>query len=247
MSGPLLRLERLLEAVAERPVARLLPVGTPAEEVARRLERAAVDAARRRGAGGRAPSRWEVRVPTASRLAADPDRAGAALADALRARVPRHGVRFAAVPVVTVIGDPSLPRSGLRIGASAEPATGTGAADVDPWIGREGPGRPAEQPGALRAVLAVTVPGMPQAWIGVGDAVLLVGRGRDCAVRLPDAGVSRRHGRLAWQQGVLVYTDLGSRNGSLLNGRPVRAAALGAGDRLVLGRSVIDVEPADAA
>lgn len=244
MNGPLTGLERMLERIAERPLARILPVAAPPEEIVRRLERAARDAARARGAGGTAPARWEVAVPPGTPSAADPVRAGAAFAEELRRRARRRGLRFAALPAVSVIVDPALPRSGLRIRPLPDAATDAG--DAPPIAGwADAPPAPTSAdvaPVAARATLAVTVPGMPPGRVPIGAAALRIGRGRDCEVRLPDAALSRLHGRIAWQQGVLVYTDLDSRNGSLLNGRPIRTAALGAGDRLVLGTSVLDVE-----
>ena len=43
---------------------------------------------------------------------------------------------------------------------------------------------------------------------------------------------------------MLVYTDLGSTNGSFLNGSPVTEIALGPGDVLQLGSSTVTIEPA---
>lgn len=274
MNGPLTGLERFLERVAERPLARVLPVAAPPEEIVRRLERAAADAARARGGDGSAPASWEVRVPAGAAIARSPEAAGAALAEELRRRGNRRGIRFAALPEVLVTADPALPRSGLRIRAlPGPPAAGDAvpspvhpgeAADgthpvadaPTPWaapafpataVDREASAAAADRHASRAAggaILTVRVPGLPVGRIAVGAGALRIGRGRTCEVRLPDAAVSRIHGRIAWQQGVLVYTDLGSRNGSLLNGRPVAAAALGAGDRLLLGGSVIDVDPA---
>jgi pSer/pThr/pTyr-binding forkhead associated (FHA) protein len=41
---------------------------------------------------------------------------------------------------------------------------------------------------------------------------------------------------------MLVYTDLGSTNGSFLNGSPVTEIALGPGDVLQLGNSTVTIE-----
>jgi pSer/pThr/pTyr-binding forkhead associated (FHA) protein len=43
--------------------------------------------------------------------------------------------------------------------------------------------------------------------------------------------------------GMLVFTDLGSTNGSFLNGSAVTEIALGPGDVLQMGRSTVTIEP----
>lgn len=69
----------------------------------------------------------------------------------------------------------------------------------------------------------------------------VIGRGSDVDVQLADTGVSRRHGELLLQpNGQHVYRDLGSTNGSRINGRKIRhEAALLDGDRIEVGRSVL--------
>jgi Protein of unknown function (DUF3662)/FHA domain len=68
----------------------------------------------------------------------------------------------------------------------------------------------------------------------------VIGRGSDVDVQLPDTGVSRRHGELLLQPtGWHVYRDLGSTNGSRVNGRKVHEATLQDGDRIEVGRSVL--------
>ena len=62
--------------------------------------------------------------------------------------------------------------------------------------------------------------------------VVRLGRGSDNDIVLDDGGVSRVHGRLAPRHGTWVFQDLGSSNGSFLNGHPVTEAALGIGDEL---------------
>ena len=71
---------------------------------------------------------------------------------------------------------------------------------------------------------------------------LTLGRSRDNGLVLGDSRVSRQHGRLQARRGTLVYTDLGSTNGSRVNGIRVDEIALGVGDRLVLGDTILVVE-----
>ncbi len=65
---------------------------------------------------------------------------------------------------------------------------------------------------------------------------LVVGRAAGCAIRVADPSVSRRHAELRplGDDGWLVR-DLGSTNGTLLNGRPVLEAPVAPGDELLLG------------
>jgi len=69
----------------------------------------------------------------------------------------------------------------------------------------------------------------------LGDDVV-IGRGPEAGVRVPDRGVSRQHVRLRrLARGRYGLEDLGSRNGTLVNGKRVTACTLESGDRLQLG------------
>ena len=63
----------------------------------------------------------------------------------------------------------------------------------------------------------------------------VVGRGTDVDVRLPDTGVSRRHAELRLLGDRVELHDLGSTNGTRVNGRRVAAVTLTDGDVLTLG------------
>ena len=73
---------------------------------------------------------------------------------------------------------------------------------------------------------------------------LTIGRAADNDLVLPDGRVSRHHARIAGRRGTLVYADLGSTNGSRVNGVQVGELVLGAGDRIEVGDTVIVVEVA---
>ena len=66
--------------------------------------------------------------------------------------------------------------------------------------------------------------------------VTLLGRGTDCDLRLVDAGVSRHHAELRVEDGQVVLVDLGSTNGTLVNGQPVRRVTLTHGQIVTHGR-----------
>jgi pSer/pThr/pTyr-binding forkhead associated (FHA) protein len=71
-----------------------------------------------------------------------------------------------------------------------------------------------------------------------------IGRASDNDLVLADGRVSRHHARIAGRRGTLVYSDLGSTNGSRVNGVQVGELVLGAGDRIELGDTTIVVEVA---
>ncbi len=63
---------------------------------------------------------------------------------------------------------------------------------------------------------------------------LMIGRGEECDIALPDRQVSRLHARIVWQGDAYHLTDLGSKNGTHLNGQEVGEApvALHDGDEI---------------
>ena len=74
-----------------------------------------------------------------------------------------------------------------------------------------------------------------------GDAVL--GRQKGCPVRLMDTSVSRRHAQLRLQDDGLIIEDLGSANGTLVNGRPISEPTLiQDGDEVTLGETILRVQ-----
>lgn len=66
----------------------------------------------------------------------------------------------------------------------------------------------------------------------------VIGRGEECDLRLRDAGVSRVHAKIVAEGPVFVVQDNESRNGTLVNGQPVRRADLKEGDQLALCSAV---------
>jgi len=87
------------------------------------------------------------------------------------------------------------------------------------WVADAGPQEP---PSGLLTGLTVTAPAV-------------IGRSRSCELVLGDDSVSRRHAMLAREGARIVVIDLGSTNGTFLNGRLVRHAEVQPGDRLQLG------------
>jgi hypothetical protein len=65
----------------------------------------------------------------------------------------------------------------------------------------------------------------------------VIGRGQDSSFRLPDTGVSRRHLEISWDGHTATLTDLGSTNGTTVNGNPVQTWQLNDGDVVRVGHS----------
>ena len=63
----------------------------------------------------------------------------------------------------------------------------------------------------------------------------VIGRSRECDVRLADSNVSRRHAEVRHEDGAYWIVDLGSTNGTELNGKRIERAKLSDGDRIRLG------------
>ena len=79
------------------------------------------------------------------------------------------------------------------------------------------------------------------------QGVLVIGRGAEAGLRLPVASVSRRHAEIHREGDRIVIEDLGSRNGTRVNGRPVSGGmVLQAGDRIDIAGIVLQVEGAHA-
>jgi DNA-binding NtrC family response regulator len=66
-----------------------------------------------------------------------------------------------------------------------------------------------------------------------GSAV--VGRAFPADLVVPEPSLSRLHARFTWADGILTVTDLESKNGTRLAGRPIQEARVHSGDELALG------------
>jgi len=65
--------------------------------------------------------------------------------------------------------------------------------------------------------------------------VTVIGRRRDCDLRIPLLPVSRRHCQLTLNNETLTIRDLGSRNGTYLNGKRIDEATIQPGDYIKIG------------
>src|SRR5688500_13953076 len=71
-----------------------------------------------------------------------------------------------------------------------------------------------------------------------------LGRSPSCEIPLEDGKVSRRHARIIVDEGQARISDLGSRNGTVVNGEKIEAeAVLLPGDRFQIGETTALFEP----
>jgi pSer/pThr/pTyr-binding forkhead associated (FHA) protein len=67
------------------------------------------------------------------------------------------------------------------------------------------------------------------------SSVTVIGRRHNCDLCIPLMSVSKRHCQLNHDGGILRIRDLGSRNGTILNGKPINEAVVRAGDSIGIG------------
>jgi hypothetical protein len=239
------RVERFFERLVERPSARLFGTRLQPIQVLRRIERA-MEA--ERGAGGRSglvPDQFTVRLNP-------DDLAGLTQADEVAGELASGALRFARAhgyalrerPRVTLRADAMLRPGETEVEAAVSPGPEP-AKDGDAV---ESGTRVFEVPvvRAPEVVLEIREPNRAMRRIPVSGAPIRIGRAPECELVLKDSRVSRRHARLHARDGVLVLTDLGSTNGTRVNGHRVTELVLGAGDRIMIGDTSVVIEAAAA-
>jgi Protein of unknown function (DUF3662)/Inner membrane component of T3SS, cytoplasmic domain len=201
------RLERLVEGTLAKPFrSNLQPV-----EIGRRLTRE-MDLHRRVGVRGLiAPNVFAVTLAPADveRFSNFIDALSRELSDAAREHAKNEGYLFVG-PVEVEIFEGSTLKAG-RFTVEAEVRE-----DAD---------------GGFLAELVLTDGRRVQ----IGAEPLVIGRLPECGVVLADSNVSRRHAELRRAGDSVVLTDLGSTNGTRVNGAPIRERVLVSGDEVSVG------------
>ncbi len=170
-----------------------------------------------------APNEYTISLSTQD-LTQIEDWGAAALADELAASVTDHATsqRYAFVGPVTVGFEESadldpgrfLVRSASVRGAVAPATTATGSAR-HPLIDIDG-----------------------QRYLLTGE-LTVIGRGSEADIIVDDPGISRRHLEIRVHPDGVVATDLGSTNGTFVEGHQVPAATLVDGNTITIGRTRI--------
>jgi hypothetical protein len=126
--------------------------------------------------------------------------------------------------------DPTVPTSGVPVAASAAAGAVAAPGGPKPARGRRG---------HVGRMIVIEPRARKGAAFSVGGEIT-IGRAAGCTVSVPDdTFVSQLHARLWNENGDVKVEDLGSTNGSYLNGhRLVQPATIHKGDRLQIGNTV---------
>ena len=265
---PLTAIERFFERLFERPSARLFRARLQPIQLQRRIERA-MEAERLSSADRTlAPNRFVIHLHPAD-LDGFGDMTGSLaseLADGALVFARSRKYTLVDRPRVDLLADTTVQRADIKVVARfADPIAGRERRDLPPDLeADDAPDGDADagygsaddrgsgptdtmvftipRPSAPTARVRVTPPDGAEFLCEFDGSSLTIGRGPDNDLVLADGRVSRHHARVTGRRGTLVYTDLGSTNGSRVNGAPVGELVLGAGDRIELGDTVLVVE-----
>jgi hypothetical protein len=253
-------IERFFERLFERPSARLFRARIQPVQLQRRIERAMEGERLTTSDRTLVPNRFVVHLHPTD-LAEFGDMTGtlaSELADGALSFARAHRYTVVDRPRVDLLADPTIERTDIRVDArfaEAIPGRGGHGAAVAAPIGEPATDEPdptatrvytVPKPRTPRAILRVTDPDGRTRDVVVEDGNLTIGRATDNDFVAVDGRVSRHHGRIVGRRGTLVYEDLGSTNGSRVNGVTVAQVVLGVGDRLEVGDTALIVEVAGA-
>ncbi len=79
-----------------------------------------------------------------------------------------------------------------------------------------------------------------------GDKQLIIGRSSELDIVLVEDMVSRKHAKISLSGGKISIEDLGSTNGTFVNGEKVKTSRLKEGDRILVGTSILKLVKAGA-
>jgi FhaA, N-terminal domain/FHA domain len=241
--GVLQRFERRLEGMVEGAFARAFKSELQPVEVASAVQREMDDRAAIVAQGRTlVPNDFVVEVAESdhARLDVYAESLGVELANLARDYAKEQGYSFVGPVRMRFEGVPDLTtgtfriRSGVIRGSTVEGGeVRQPASDLPRSQGGAFPGRP-------RLIVAGAGAGVDgQRTYELQTPMTLLGRGTDCDLRLVDPGVSRHHAELRVEDGQVVLVDLGSTNGTFVNGQPVRRVALTDGTHVTLGRTTL--------
>ncbi|HEX2030942.1 MAG TPA: DUF3662 and FHA domain-containing protein [Actinomycetota bacterium] len=147
-----------------------------------------------------------------------------------------HGYGLVARPEVVFESDDALKRGDLRLESELTEATGPPEPrqEAAPRTSDGGPAGPVG--GGARLVLE----GGNGKEYPLDRDRLVIGRLAGSEIEIADTGASRRHAEVRRQGDDFVIVDLGSTNGTLVNESPVSERTLEDGDRITIGRTVLE-------
>ena len=233
--GVLQRFERRLEGMVEGAFARAFGGVVQPVEVAAALQREAADK-KAIVAHGRVlvPNTYVVELAAADneRLAEYDEALRKELADMVSEHAKEQGWSFVGPVTVALEQVDDLTTGTFRVRSAVVAGKVAGAP-----AGTAGRSDPASSHGRPQLQLASgTEAGRV---LVLADPVTVIGRGADAHLRLTDIKVSRLHAEIRVDDERTWLVDLGSSNGTTLNGRPIDTAALNDGDRIRVGDTEI--------
>ncbi len=80
----------------------------------------------------------------------------------------------------------------------------------------------------------------------LGETAVVLGRDPSCEIPLEELSASRRHARIREESGQYILEDLGSKNGTLVNGVPTGSTRLFNGDAILIGEVRVVFRSGDA-
>lgn len=72
---------------------------------------------------------------------------------------------------------------------------------------------------------------------------IIIGRGSELDIVLVEDMISRRHAKIVTGDDYVILQDLGSTNGSFVNGERIRKSRIQEGDRILIGTSILKLVP----
>jgi hypothetical protein len=184
----------------------------------------------------------EIAQPDAERLDILVESLSLELATLARDHAKEQGYSFVGPVRIRFEGVPDLSTGMFRIRSGVIRGHTVEAGEVRQPVSDLPRGGGAHFPGRPRLVVAGSQPGTgveAGSTYELQTPVTLLGRGTDCDLRMVDAGVSRHHAELRVEEGQVVLVDLGSTNGTLVNGQPMRRVVLTDGTNVTLGRTTM--------
>ncbi len=119
--------------------------------------------------------------------------------------------------------------------------------DGNAWLGAAPTPLPVAPPAPFHSPMRLVVTNGPHlgmaAEVDQAGTYAQIGRSPDCAIVLDDDFVSTRHARVVNGETGLYLEDLGSTNGTFVNGRRITGATIiGPADEIRIGRTILKLE-----
>jgi hypothetical protein len=227
------RFEQFMEQMVEGSVARLFGSAVQPVEIARRLERAMESQQSISVKRVIVPSFYRAFLNPQDFAAFQPVRAQLEqeMATYLSDLAQERGFSMLEHPQVVLAEDAAVARRGIQVVAEMTSAGSTAETTQVMTTSTTPAARPARR---SHATLVLQTPGGPQP-IELQSTMATLGRGLGNDIILEDSRVSRHHAQLRYRQRRFWISDMGSTNGTFVNGEPVSETALRDGDTISLG------------